>query len=180
MFLYSTNQDMFHHICSTSHMIFAVVGPNLSLCGDSHPYFPTHAIFILWTRWLCFICMAATPLEIVSMLVSTIIVCHVPCPSLICGGAPGRPTSQDKNQKFAAKFCCMLDPLYFNHLKTNIYLQIKFAPKIESILFWHKFSTEKQKHKLPTLLFLEPQNISHIDFCYKNLIGNQHFSAHNM
>lgn len=79
--------------------------------------------------------MAATPLEIVSMLVSTIIVCHVPCPSLICGGAPGRPTSQDKNQIFAAKFCCMLDPLYFNHLKTNIYLQIKFAPKIESILF---------------------------------------------
>lgn len=93
MFLYSTNQDMFHHICSTSHMIFAVVGPKLSLCGDSHPclvkLLPNPCYFyILWTRWLSFICMAATPLEIVSMLVSTIIVCHVPCPSLICGGAP--------------------------------------------------------------------------------------------
>jgi len=139
MFLYSTNQDMLHHICSTSHMIFAVVGPKLSLCGDSHPclvkLLPNPCYFYIVDQVAEFYMHGSHAFR--NSLYASLNNHCVPCamPKFNMWWCAGRPTYQDKNQIFAAKFCCMLDPLYFNHLKTNIYLQIKFAPKIESILF---------------------------------------------
>jgi heme/copper-type cytochrome/quinol oxidase subunit 2 len=74
--------------------------------GDNHPCgLNTTQPMLSWTKWLRFDCMwaiASYTLEIV-MLVSILCVAKM-------RAAADQTKPQDKNQLFAAKFCCMLEP----------------------------------------------------------------------
>jgi len=74
-------------------------------------YTPTSQpmLFILWKVAEFYMHASHAFIRNSLLLVSTIIVCHA---NKICGGAPADQNYQDINQLFAAKFCCMLDPIY--------------------------------------------------------------------